>query len=363
VEKIELLYSSLKKDKEFFENYKDKFVEIFSKEIKNLKLIDESTLRTIGDRVYLLLFSFNKNPAHELKNFIKKVLETEVDIKPVFSKAFLKLLRDYIDYKIQKNADFENIKNLVDLIDLYLFIIDSAYIEYTKSLESEISKIKEEKVEEERQIIFHGFERILAENKEVQVLDFYQEVPVICKGKIKDIIDKKLVIFELSKCHYKNFYIEKNDVYIKADEIFPKVVKGIVKESDMMKYEIKVINFQFTHLPQERRKYVRVIPKEEIMVEIIKDGEILKGKLRDISIGGLGIYLKDINSLKINDKIRIRFEIGNVRIDHTGEIKYILKENGLYRIGVEFDKDVNVEEIISEYVVKRQFEIIKELRI
>ncbi len=363
MEKVETLISALRKDKDFFDSFKERFVEFFANSAKeSTKLLDISSLRSIADRLYLLLFSFNKNPVDDLKNFILTVAKSEVDLKPVFSSAFLYLLKNYIDYIIEKNADFERIKTLVELLDIYLFVVDSAYLEYTKNLEKELEKIKKEKSLEETETIFKVFESYFAENKEINIIDFYQEVPVICKAKIKDIIDKKYVIFEYSGCKYKNFYIEGNDVYIKLG-IFPKAIKAKIKESDILTGTVRLKGFEFVSLPQERRKYIRVKPKEPIPIEIIKNGEILKGVIADISIGGVGVYLKDIDGLKKDDRIKLKFELRDAGIENTGTIRYIEERENLYKIGVEFDYNDKIEEIISEYVVRRQFEIIKELRI
>jgi len=363
LEKIDILYSILKKDKEFFTSFKGEFVDFFTNLSKDVvKLLDSSSLRSIADRLYILLFSFNKNPVDELKNFISTVAKSEIDLKPVLSSSFLYLLKNFIDYVIEKNADFERIKTFVELLDMYLFVIDTAYLEYTKNLEEEIERIKKKKTLEEYEVIFKTFETLLLENKEINILDFYQEVPVICRGKIKDVIGKKYVVFKYLGCKYKNFYIEGNDIYIKLD-IFPKVVKAIIEEADVLKEVVKLKNFEFVELPQERRKYIRVKPKEEILINIITNGEILKGTIADISIGGVGIYLKDIDNLKKGDKIKLQFELRDIGVENSGTIRYIQKENGFYKIGIEFDYDEKVEEIISEYVVRRQFEIIKELRI
>ena len=363
MEKIELLYSVLKKDKEFFNSFKDSFVDFFTDLSKDVvKLLDSSSLRSIADRLYILLFSFNKNPLNELKNFISTVAKSEIDLKPVLSSSFLYLLKNFIDYLIEKNADFERIKVFVELLDIYLFVIDSAYLEYTKSLEKEIENIKKEKNLEEIETIFKTFEILAVKEQEINIIDFYQEVPVICKAKPKDIIGKKFVVFEYSGCKYKNFYIEGNDVYIKID-IFPKAVRAVIEEADVLKEKVKLKNFEFVELPQERRKYIRVKPKQQIPIEVIKDGEILKGIIADISIGGVGIYLKDIDNLKKGDKIKLRFELRDVGVENTGTIKYVQQRDSSYKIGVEFDYNEKVEEIISEYVVRRQFEIIKELRI
>ena len=367
MEKIEHLYNLLEQDKEFFVKFKEDFIEYFADTVKeSVHFLDKTSLRSVADRIYIILFSLKGNPINELKDFVKKVAESETDIKIAFSKSFLYLLKNYIDYKIEKGYDFDSIKTLVELLDIYLSIIDFVYVDYTKKLEKQINQIKKERLSEEKEFIFYGFEKIDEEDKEIQVLDFYKEVPVICKAKIKQVLGKKIVILKMINCLYKNFYIEGNDIFIKSD-VFPKVVKGVIKNSDMANFTIEVSNFKFSKLLQEERKHVRVVPKGEIPLFIIKEDKNLIGKIADISIGGIGIYIKNIikniNSIDKNDRIKLRFELRGIGIEHTGTVKYIKKENGFYRIGIEFDHNEKVEEIISEYVVKRQFEIIKELRI
>ncbi|RMD47532.1 MAG: hypothetical protein D6834_00685, partial [Aquificota bacterium] len=260
MKKLEHLYSLLKQDKEFFVKFKENFIGYFADTVKeSVHFLDKTSLRSIANRIYIILFSLEGNPINELENFIKQVVKSEANIKLAFSKSFLYLLRNYIDYKIEKGQDFESIKKLVELLDVYLSTIDFVYVDYTKKLEKQIAQIKKERLSEEKEIIFYGFEKINEEEKEIQVLDFYKEVPVICKAKVKQIFGKKTVILKMINCLYKNFYIQGNDIYIKGD-VFPKVVKGIIKKSDMANFNVEISDFKFSEIPQEKRKHVRVIP-------------------------------------------------------------------------------------------------------
>ncbi len=365
MEKIDFLKNELQQDRDFFHNFKEEFIKFFTD--KSLQYLDTSEIsipRSLADNVYNLLFLEKENPADNLKHLVKESLDFHLELKPVFSESFLYVLKNYIDYVVSKQLSFEKIKVLVDLLDIYLFIIETAYMEYTKELEKQVNEIKNEKINDELNIILHGIKRIIDAEKEVQVVSFYKGVPVVCKGFIEDLFLEKFIKLQMENCRYKNFYIQNSTVYIKSDE-FPSFVKTQVKDADIRTNTIKLKLISFEKVPELKRKYIRVVPEEDIFVKIYTNNIDLIGKITDISIGGCGILIGDLpeDKIKIGDKVKLSFKIKNRPINVFGIVRNINEEGQFYKLGIEFIHKDKSEELISEYVVKRQFEIIKELKI
>jgi len=96
-------------------------------------------------------------------------------------------------------------------------------------------------------------------------------------------------------------------------------------------------------------------------VDIEKNGEKIRGIINDISIGGLGIYTDSIGSLQKDEEVLIKFELNGKTIEAKGIIRYTIED--LKKAGIEFKLNNDLESDLAEYVLERQFEIIKELRI
>ncbi|RMA93126.1 PilZ domain-containing protein [Hydrogenothermus marinus] len=362
--KILDLLKSIVSEKEFFEKEKDKFINSFTQEMllekkqKNIQGLPSSVLTTIGIKLYNLLFlNYEKDPSKELYNFAYKIAESKIDLKIVLISSTLRLVRDFIDYILDGKKDFNTVKNLIELIDKYIIEVEKAYADYYKKVEEELHKLKNEKAKEEEEIIFSILKNISDRKEKIEILDFYKEVPVICKSWIKEI-SEVTVVLDIQNCNFAIFEEEKY-IYLKVPS-FPKIIKAKIKKFKEFDY-ITLTDFHFTELPQEKRRYLRVVPKEAIKVYLNKNGNIIEGLIRDISIGGIGIYTDKIDLLNKDDKVSIKFQLRGETIETEGIIRYILKESK--RAGIEFIKNTEIEDKIAEYVIDREFEIIKELRI
>ncbi len=363
---IQELLNSLKSEKRFFEEKKDLFIQNFVDKMleeqsnRSIKMLPASMLLTIGEKLYILLFLCKKeNPQNELYNFAYKLAKSKIDLKKVLITATLQLTKEFIDYILQSRSDFEKLKVLLTLIDIYLVYIDKAYSTYYQEIEDELANIKQVKKSEESDIILSLFQNLLVEKKNVTVLDYYKEVPVSCKTSIKKIVEDR-VFLDISECNFNIFKVGK-EIFLQLGS-FPKYVKAMITDIKALDH-IEIGEFVFSDLPKEkrRRRFVRVQPKEPIGVEIVKNGDNIKAVMLDISIQGIGVYLENIDKLQTEDEVLVRFELKGRPFQIKGNVRYILKD--AKRAGIELLVDTENESELAEYVLERQFEIIKELRI
>ncbi len=357
---VEILLEELKEEREFFLSYEKKFADMFANYIENVESLSlpKSALRTIGVKVYKTLFSFKGDKREELYRFTLKVAENEIDIKPIFSKVFLSMAKDFTDHLLKNDKDIRKLKTFISLIDEYLSVIEQAYAKYVESLRDQVKTLKKEKINENEEIIFHLLKAAFKRKKPITVLEFYKEVPVTCRTSIKSIAENQIKL-DFKNCS-KKIFSENKDIFIKINES-PKPISATILKIDYRNNEIVVSNFRFTEIPQERRRFVRVQPDKEIEITL-ENGKTAKGKIVDISLGGVGIVFKTDPGFEKGSSGKVRFEIDGTEIELTGEVKYTVPYDGGYRIGFEFLLTSRAEELLSEYIMRRQFEILKELR-
>ncbi len=352
------IWKDLSEDEEFFTGYRDRFRENFLRFVdeERSKLISLPGINTLVDRLYLLLFSFRRDPAEDLFKISYTLAKSEIDLKKVLEKALLALLKDYIDHVILKDSDYERVKRLIDLIDLYLSTVEEAYLRYMDELRKEV-KAKESAVEDmERKLAVEFLEKVSGREK-INLLSYYKGIPVACSSEILEVREN---IVKVSTCAM-DILAPKREVYLKHPNL-PKPIETSVIERDLGKGEalLKVIGFR--NLPKERRKYLRVLPDKPVKVNIFKGNWQGEGSLADISVGGVGIYLGDPKDLKEGDSVLLKFSLPKGKIEARASVRYLLSKGKLFRVGLQYQLDIPTEEIVSDYVMERQFEILRELK-
>lgn len=361
MESVKKYFEALLSDLNFFKDYQNNFVENFSRNMYLLteKNIPENKLKSVAATLYKKLFSLDGDYRDEFYNLGKMFAEQSINIKPVFTKSFLLLIRDYTDYTIKNGKNLENFKNLIGLIDLYLQTIDKAYSDYTKHIEKELEIIKEESTKKDTENIVHILKLILKDKTELIVFSYYKEVPILMKFRIKEI-GKDYFILDISKT---NIDLKKlGNSFYQKHKLLPKTVKSFIKKVDTEKQELILDKFLYVDLPQENRKYIRVYIDERKDISIKKGNLSLEGIIYDISINGVGIIVNGIKGLKIDENVLVKFKIENDELKIKGQVKNFKKRENGYKVGIKLYPEIKEEDVISEYIAVRQIQILKEIR-
>ena len=359
-DKVEDLWKNLVNDYEFFLNYRETFIENFKKHsrVDSPKLVGIPSLNTLLKKLYVMLFSFQKDPREELFNLAYRLNKFEIDLKKIMTKCTLTMVRDYIDYVSEEKGDVSRIKKLIELIEIYLGIIEDAQSKYINELRKETKKQERLVAEGERAVIIEFLNKLKEQKSdEIEFINYYKQVPAVCRSKLIEVGETS---FKASICNLSIFEVGE-EIYLKHPRL-PRTVAVKIKEIDHTQDtgEFEVIGF--VDLPQERRKYVRVQPDDSIPVKIQKGDIDLTGEMADISVGGVGIYVKDYNGFAIGDVVTVSLLLPEGKVETNGVIRHITPHENLYRIGIEYRLDFKQEEIVSDYVMERQFEILRELK-
>ncbi len=353
---VDEIYNILNEDRDFFLQKKNDFIRCAG--TVSSDSMSDSSVRTVADKLFLSLFSF-KDDNKSIDRLIRQLLKYNIDIKPDLTNFLMGLMNDYLDYCLKNKKSVKNVKALMYLVNHYISMIDKAYVSYINRISKNVEVLKKEKSEANKELALSIFKGIKDDKKPVRIISYYKEVPIICKSYVKKVTDE-FVVLEYENCSVKAFHTDKN-VYVKTDAFSKKIKATIINISP--KDEVIVLGkFEITELPQEKRKFVRVEPSETIDIFIQHGNERLKGKIADISIGGVGVYLKDIEDLEEDDIVRVEFKLDSEDLSIEGRIRYIVDMDGIYRVGIELFPDVNTEEKISDYVINRQFEILREIK-
>jgi len=346
-----------KEDKEFFEDYKLKFKKELLKTFRELEIVDKlkKDLDSIFDTLFDSIFNFNnKKVAEKLRELIWKLHSLNVPIKNLFSKLFLELLKDYINHLLVKGeheTGIKRIRKLTEVLDQYLDLVDEIFMNYLEQMEK--------KVEDEDGINLQEVQKIMQAIREmvksnVELLAFYKVFPVLCKSKIFKITDISL---KVGKCPYKVF-VPGEKVYIKI----PNLNKDAIAEIINVEKEVMTIRpLKLAQIPPA--KTVRVFPEKEIDVKIETPKGVIYGFLHYISFEEIGVIISTPKGIKTNEKVKVKFKLATGEVETPAVVVKIDKLNNVYLLSLHLICKPKLEQIISRYVLKRQQEILKELKV
>ncbi|GAB6065199.1 hypothetical protein JCM9492_02910 [Aquifex pyrophilus] len=345
--------------REFLRNYENKFYESIRRYSKEYLEEDEELLK-LREVFFNQLF---KETLHKdfFYNLAFSYAKKGLNLKPVISKVLLELLRDFVDYIITEKEEvtkeeLKALKTLFSLIDQIFEIIEKAYSDYLKSVSEHIKKIEELKKKEEN-FLLKEVELLKHKKTKVLFVFSYKEIPVYCKGRISDLIEDIVEIEFTEKCLIFPLLNVGDSFYMKGEGLTEPVKLEVMqkKEENIL---ARVVGYEEIFI--EKREFIRVKPEKPVPVYILEKNAV--GDMLDISVGGVGVFLKE-KVVEKGEVVTLGFTIKGEEIRVKGECRYVIEYNGGYRAGFKFvELHPRIESLIGQYVMERQLQILKELK-
>jgi hypothetical protein len=353
-------------DRDFFEKKKEEFLKSVLKNLENLN-ISPNNIKKYFEKFYECIFLSDKD-LNEIVPIIDRVLEIDLSLKRLFIKPLISLLYEYIEYVFKTSEDINRVRAIFLVIDKILQIVESVYQEKIKEVQKhiqakytiEVEKLKKKISQEEKEFIYHLLDRIRTRKERVEIKKYYKEIPLFCRCKVVEcdsLLD--LIVLDCPHCRFKIFFQRTALVYLKHPD-FPKPVAGIVLRGDYNEGTLALTGLHFEELPQDKRRWIRVEPKEPTEVKVTKDGRQYTGLLKDISEHGLGVIFKKLPPLEIGNFVEIKTTVENLLIQTTAEVRNI--DPSINKVGFYFDLPYEIEKQLSQYILRRQLEILKEVK-
>jgi len=357
---ISELQKELRKDEDFFRGYMDRFVDRFAENLKehNVRLATIPVLNTLVGRLYLLMFSMNRDPRRELAEITLTLAGYRLEFKKVLMNTCLAMVKDYIDYVTRRSGPLQRVKALLDLVDLYISTTEDAYVAYIRRIEKKASEKEEMRKRDEEELAF-GILKKMCEvgGGRVIVHTNFKGLFVDTNSEIVNMGEADVLI---KTAHLRVYRVGKK-VHLKCSSS-PRPIVAVVEEIYPEKEEIRVTIKGFEELPEEHRRYVRVVPEEDIPVRMTAEGKEVVGVMADLCVRGVGVYTHIPHNFYVGSVVKVGFRLPKGEIETEGVIRHVSPHGRIYRTGIHFEPDLRSEEIISDYVMERQFEILREIK-
>ncbi|GFE61122.1 PilZ domain-containing protein [Geobacter sp. AOG2] len=219
---------------------------------------------------------------------------------------------------------------------------------------------------EDSLVVIQNLKEMIGKN--FSFLNYYKEIPVSYDAKLVNV-DNEMAEFEVHEYQAKVIALE-HKALIRAHEKFS-FREDMVGEAfyvNVARKKVILCNFGYAKIKSDMRRFVRVVLDKPLEAELIVEDDILKGSIRDVSLGGASIIVASREQLPQGREISMFLKLPDISsgsIHEVGVTATVIKvtgDNAPYNCFVEFYPEKHSQQQISYYINQRQVEIIKELK-
>lgn len=199
-------------------------------------------------------------------------------------------------------------------------------------------------------------------------LNYYKEIPVSYDAVLLSI-ENEMAEFSVHEYQAKVINMEKKTlIHSPSSGTFPEDMIGEAFYVSSAKKRVILCNFGYAHIRSDMRRFVRVLLDNPVEVEMLFEDDILKGNVKDISLGGAAINTMSadllVPGLDISLFLKLPEHDGNspLEVGMSATIIRVIGTTAPFTCIMEFHAEKHSQQQISYYINQRQVEIIKELK-
>lgn len=199
-------------------------------------------------------------------------------------------------------------------------------------------------------------------------LNYYKEVPVSYDAVLLNV-ENEMAEFSVHEYQAKVINLERKTlIHSHPRNIFPEDMIGEAFYVNSTKKRVILCNFGYARIRSGMRRYVRVLLDRMVEAELIFEGDILKGNVKDISLGGIALRTMSaellVPGLDINMFLKLPGTDGKpmTEVGMSATIVKVIGTSAPFTCLIEFHAEKHSQQQIAYYINQRQVEIIKELK-
>lgn len=204
----------------------------------------------------------------------------------------------------------------------------------------------------------------------VRLINIYKGYPVSYDARILSVgIDA--VTVKVHPYQALCLWLE-NLTYIQNDKL-PEIVRALSITVDLENEIAALSNFDYVSGAPGKRQDARVTLNKVIQVYISLGEHKFRTELRDLSAGGMAVYIDtayyEPEIFKIDEPLRLSFELPDPdkgvsrTIELIGFIRSVTREHpNRFRIGIQILPSNQEDFVVSRFVDKRQTEVLDEIQ-
>ena len=213
-----------------------------------------------------------------------------------------------------------------------------------------------------QQKILDELKHLTGEQQEVDLMSFYQALPLTYRGVVVDVGTEEVTMIVQppdSVCLTWD-----SQVYLLGPEPID-LLQADVISFDIVTGTVKLRNFRYGGPQLGKRMITRVIPSDNLKVEVSKDGATLSTVLLDISSQGIGIKLEadaDGVSLRKGQQVEVTMHLQDKKVAALGVVTAVDAAGDERHISIVFKEEETDIRPVWQYISHRRMEILQELQ-
>ena len=219
---------------------------------------------------------------------------------------------------------------------------------------------------EDMQVILQFLKGMIGQ--QFSFLNYYKEIPVSFDATLLSV-ENEMAEFIVHEYQANVINIEKKTlIHSHPLNPFPEDMIGEAFYVSSAKKRVILCNFGYTKIRSDMRRFVRVLLDNPIEAELLFEGDILKGDVVDLSLGGAAITTMSddllVPGLDINIFLKLPELTGNsiLEVGMRATIIKVVGTSAPFICLIEFHAEKHSQQQIAYYINQRQVEIIKEFK-
>lgn len=199
-------------------------------------------------------------------------------------------------------------------------------------------------------------------------LNYYKEIPVSYDAILLSV-ENEMAEFAVHEYQAKIINLEKRTlIHSHAASTSTEDLIGEAFYVSSARKRVVLCNFGYAHIRSDMRRFVRVRLDNPVEAELLFEGDILKGNVKDLSLGGAAITTMSDDLLTPGLDISVFLKLpdstgdSKLEIGMSATIVKVVGTNAPYLCIVEFHAEKHSQQQIAYYINQRQVEIIREIK-
>lgn len=199
-------------------------------------------------------------------------------------------------------------------------------------------------------------------------LNYYKEIPVSYDATLLSV-ENEMAEFQVHEYQAKVITMERRAlIYSHEKSAFREDMVGEAFYVNIAKKRVILCKFGYGKIWSDRRRFVRVLLDRPVEADLIFNDDIMKGNVKDISLGGAALSVMSIDNLTLGTDINVFLKLPDIssgsiiEVGLSATIVKIVGETSPFNCFIEFHSEKHSQQQIAYYINQRQVEIIKELK-
>jgi len=199
---------------------------------------------------------------------------------------------------------------------------------------------------------------VLETNREVDLLHFYKSFPIICKARLLGLEGGKV---QVSTQPPGSVCLARERTTTILSNRLLEAVKAEIVSFDIKTGIANLADFEYVGSRLGERMVARVEPRTAYEVRLEKEGLTLRGKLADISISGLGVFIQSPN-VKKGELFTAHMALPEGEVTLQAKVLEVSPTPEFFRLAMKFTMNVLDIGVVMRYIRHRRAEIFSEVQ-